>query len=287
MRFRPGVQFAFLVAISLVLGWRALAECSELAARNEAYTHMLLILPLFVGMACLTQMRQGSVPRPAAVPGSTVLAAGLVLGAVAWLATGWPADVRLATSMLALVTWWIGGVVFCFGTHTSRSLLFPLCFLYWLVPIPDAGLEWIVQLLQKESALATRVFFTLVGVPVTQDGTLLSLPTLDIEVAPECSSIRSSMVLVVTTMVLGHLFLRSWWRKSLLILAAIPLAAAKNGLRIFTIAQLGLYDPKYFDGELHHRGGIVFFGVAVVTTILFLWVLRRTEHRTEQILRPL
>jgi exosortase len=120
--------------------------------------------------------------------------------------------------------------------------------------------------------------FRVAGVPVTQDGIMLSIPNLDIEVARECSSIRSSLMLVVTTMVLAHLFLRSWWRKALLIAAAIPLSVGKNGLRIFTIAELGTrVDPGFLTGKLHHQGGILFFGLSVIAVGALLGVLRRTE----------
>ena len=140
--------------------------------------------------------------------------------------------------------------------------LFPLCFLFLMVPIPKFALNWIVEFLQQQSAVAARLMFRAAGVPVTQDGIMLSIPGLDIEVARECSSIRSSLMLVVTTLVLAHLFLRSWWRKVLLVAAAIPLSVAKNGLRIFTIVELGTrVDPGFLKGKLHHHGGIIFFGL--------------------------
>ncbi len=107
---------------------------------------------------------------------------------------------------------------------------------------------------------------------------MLSIPGLDIEVARECSSIRSSLMLIVTTMVLAHLFLRSRWRKILLIAAVIPLSVAKNGLRIVTIGVLGTrVDPGFLNGKLHHNGGILFFGLSVVSVGAVLWVLRRSE----------
>jgi exosortase/archaeosortase family protein len=85
-------------------------------------------------------------------------------------------------------------------------------------------------------------------------------------------------MLVVTTMVFAHLFLRSWWRKVLLVAAAIPLSVAKNGFRIFTIAELGTrVDPGFLYGKLHHNGGILFFGIAVVAMGALLCALRRTE----------
>jgi exosortase len=126
--------------------------------------------------------------------------------------------------------------------------------------------------------LAARVLFLAAGVPVTQHGLILSIPNLDIEVASECSSIRSSLMLIVIAMVLAQLFLRSPWRKALVVAAAIPLSVAKNGLRIFTIAELGTrVDPGFLTGKFHHHGGIVFLGIAVVAVCAVLWALRKGE----------
>jgi exosortase/archaeosortase family protein len=83
---------------------------------------------------------------------------------------------------------------------------------------------------------------------------------------------------VITTLVLAHLLLGSWWRKSLLVAAAIPLSFVKNGIRIFVISELGTrVDPSFFDGRLHRHGGIVFLTIALGAVVALLWVLRRTE----------
>src|SRR5208282_1988017 len=282
------LAFAFLCAGSILFWWRPLVVTLGLALSNEAYTHILLILPL---SAALIYMSMGSKyedskalridPQPSPRIGAVLLALALLIGCYAsWGMRAAPDDVRLSLGMFALVTWWIASVLLCFGARTFQLFLFPLCFLFLMVPIPQAALNWIVEFLQQQSALAARILFRAVGVPVTQDGIMLSIPNLNIEVARECSSIRSSLMLVVTTMVLAHLFLCSWWRKALLVVAAIPLSVAKNGLRIFTIAELGTrVDPGFLDGKLHHHGGIVFFGIAVVAVVALLWTLRRTEFR--------
>jgi len=207
--------------------------------------------------------------------------AALIACCAKWIIVTAPDDVRLSFAMLALVIWWIASVLLCFGVKAFQSLLFPLCFLALLVPIPNFALSRIIEFLQQESALAARILFQLARVPVTQDGVVLSIPKLDIEVAQECSSIRSSALLVVTTLVLAHLFLRSWWRKLILVAAAIPLSVAKNGLRIFTIAELGTrVDPGFLHGRLHRQGGIIFFGLSVAGIIVLLWIFRRNDFRT-------
>jgi exosortase len=120
----------------------------------------------------------------------------------------------------------------------------------------------------------------LAGIPVEQRGLLVHIPGLTLEVAPECSSIRSSLLLLVTTMVLAQLLLRSFWRKALAIAVAIPLSIAKNGLRIFALAVLATrVDPAFLDGNFHRHGGIIFFLIALAAIFLLLWILRRSEDK--------
>ena len=271
--------FIFLCALSIAFWWRPLIATFRLALANDAYTHILLILPLSAALLYMGTRECRIELRPAPAAGAPLLLLALAIGLVArWRTLGVTGDVQLTLDMLALVIWWIASVLLCFGTRTFQAFLFPLCFLFLLVPIPDFALTRIVEFLQQQSALAARFMFRLAGVPVTQDGFMLSIPDLDIEVAQECSSIRSSLMLVVTTMVLAHLFLRSGWKKALLIAAAVPLSFAKNGLRIFVIAELGTrVDPGFLSGRFHHHGGIVFFGIALLAVGALLWLIRRTE----------
>jgi exosortase len=181
--------------------------------------------------------------------------------------------------MFALVLSWIGAFELCFGSRASRLVSFPLCFLFGLVPPPQHLLVTIVALLQQGSAWTAYLFFAAFGIPVSKDGVLLTIPGLTLQVAQECSSIRSSLMLLVTTMILAHLLLRSPWRRVLLIALAIPLSVAKNGLRIFTIAMLGTHvDPGYLTGRFHHQGGIVFFAIALFGIFAVLWILQRGDE---------
>jgi exosortase len=269
--------FPLLLLASFILWRHALAGTLSLALENEAYTHILLILPV---SCALIYVKRSAAARfePCMAAGISVLAAAILITAGAKYAASLPGDIRLSLSMLALVTWWIGSVILCFGTQAFRSFLFPLCFLFLLVPLPMIVVNSMVEFLQRESALSARILFRLIGVPVTQDGVVLSIPGLDIEVAQECSSIRSSLMLVVTTMILAQLFLRSWWRQILLVAAAIPLSIAKNGLRIVVIGELGTrVDPGYLTGGFHHHGGVVFLSLGIAAIVALLLLFRRTE----------
>lgn len=273
--------FAFMCGVSLIVEWRAISATFSLALNREEYTHILLVLPIVGALTFLDRHMLKSSPKPGLGWGSAFCLASVTIAALAKWGTGFQPDTRLSLSMLALVTWWAGAFLLCFGIRLARTFLFPLGFLLWMVPIPPFLLAHIITFLQQWSAFTAQLLFTAVGVPVSQDGFFLTIPGLTVEVAKECSSIRSSLMLVVTTMVLAQLQLRSFWRKALLTAVAVPLSVAKNGLRIFVIAMLGAkVDPAYLTGRLHHQGGIIFLLIALVVIVLLLWILRKGEPRS-------
>jgi len=270
---------ALLWAVTLLIGWRPLVDTFALALRDDEFTYILLILPVSAALIFLEWQFLRTMLAFGVRTGSVFLAISVLLAcsALVWSAS-LPSDARLSIRMFALVLSWIGAFVLCFGDRASRSVLFPLLFLFGLVPLPQLVLNGIVAFLQIGSAWAAHLFFAAFGVPVVQDGVLLTIPGLTLQVAQECSSIRSSSMLLVTTMVLAQLILRSPWRKALAIGCAVPLSIAKNGLRIFSIAMLGTQvDPVYITGRFHHQGGIIFFAIALIAIFALLWILRRGE----------
>jgi exosortase len=275
-RLPPLAKFGLLIAASLAADWRPLFDTFSLALRRDEYTHILLIIPISLALMYTEWPSPRTDRKPDGWIGLALLLVAAVIGLVSLREAS---DVRMFWSMVTLVTWWLGSFEVSFGASTFRSLLFPLCFLFWLVPLPLLELNKTIAFWQSGSALSASVLFSAVGVPVSQNGVVLSIPGLNLEVAQECSSLRSSLMLVVTSMVLAHLFLRSNWRKAVVIAAAIPLSIAKNGVRIFTIAMLGTrIDSGFLHGNLHHNGGIVFFSMALAAILLLLWLLARGEH---------
>jgi len=93
---------------------------------------------------------------------------------------------------------------------------------------------------------------------------------------------------MITSLVAGHLFLRSAWTKAVLTLATLPLLIVKNGIRIVTLSLLSVYvDPSFLTGRLHHQGGILFFLLALAILAPVLWLLQKSErlakHRTNAV----
>ena len=280
-RVQSYLSYALFVAVSCGVWWQPLARTFSLAMHNDDYTHLLLILPISASLIVLEwRSRKPAIRANFRASVLLLLAAVFTAGWARWWAVGLSDDGRLSLSMLAVVLWWIASFVICFGGRFSRLCLFPLVFLLWMVPIPSFALSKVVEFLQAESAVAARLMFLLIGVPVSHQGFVLSIPGVNIEVARECSSIRSSVMLLIASMVLSQVSLRSPWCKAAVIAATVPLSIAKNALRIVTLSMLGTrVDPAFLTGRLHHQGGIVFFMISLAVLVLLLWILRRAEER--------
>jgi exosortase len=246
-------------------------------------SHILLILPVSVALIASQRDRVFGNVR-------YCLPAGLVFGllgsASAWMASHPAAadpDDALSLRMSLFVGCCITGFILCYGMSALRVAAFPMLFLFFIVPIPDFIFERVIWFLQRGSTDAAVLLLKAASIPVVRDGFILSLPVFDIEVTRECSGIRSSLVLLVVALVLGHLFVRSNWRRCLLVLLVLPIAIIRNGLRIFALSALGtLAHPSYLDGDLHRFGGIPLFALSLGVLMLTIWWFRKSESGTLQ-----
>ena len=190
-------------------------------------------------------------------------------------------DQCLSGAMLAIVLLWLGGFLMCYGVTAWRRAAFSLLFLLLMVPLPPTLLERSILLLQQGSTEIAYLLFRVVGVPVLRQGFLLTVPGVTIEVAKECSGIRSSVALVITCLLAAHLFLRTRCKLSVFVLLAFPLAIIKNAIRITTLTLLAVYvDPSFLTGSLHHEGGFVFFLLALAILAPVLMALAKVREES-------
>jgi exosortase len=202
--------------------------------------------------------------------GALIMLAGLATAGVAAVSlTGLGAGWRQALEMLGLVTVWTGCFVLCFGNKASRAAVFPLLFSLLLVPLPPPLMAKSMDCVRHGSADVTGFLFAVAGVPVIRRGMTFSLTRLTFEVATECSGIHSSIALFIAVLLASYFCLKPAWKKALLVPLVFPIVSFTNGLRMFVIAMLSNYvDMSLFYGNLHHKGGILFFALALALLAL-------------------
>jgi exosortase len=142
-------------------------------------------------------------------------------------------------------------------------------------------MEKTISVLLAGSTAASHMLFKLTGIPFLKEGSVFHLPGMSIQVAKECSGIRSSLGLFITAILAGRLFLRTGWRKFILILFVYPITVLKNGIRIVTLSSLAVYVDERFITQsfLHRSGGFLFYIPALVLLGIVLWWLRRSEPK--------
>jgi exosortase len=280
--FRHALFGLLVVAVSLIV-WRSLNALAIAAYDDDQYSHTLLVLPVSLALIVVKLKRTPIMPRYSGIIGTM----WILLAALIWSACKFKPELRApygpSIDVLVLVICWLGLVIAFYGPQAFKTLLFPLLLLFLMVPIPHPEMGEIVGGLQIASTYATFLLFKVAGVPVLANGFTISLPGFDIEIAKECSGIRSSIVLVVTALIVQHFRLRSGWTKAVFVLAVVPLAIAKNAVRIFTLSMLAIkVDPGFLNGRLHREGGIVFYLLAVAGLLIGLRVLQTVERHQER-----
>ena len=172
---------------------------------------------------------------------------------------------ELFLSRSSLVFLLAGLVIFFWGWSMLRAVLFPLAFLFLMIPIPSIVFSQITFPLQILASKLAAWTLPLLGVPVLREGNVINLPAMPLEVAEACSGIRSLLSLTALAIMYGYLMEKRISVRVLLALASIPIAVAANGFRIVGTGLLVQYwDPDKAEGFFHAFSGWLIFVVSLL-----------------------
>ena len=257
-----GILAAFLyrhIAVKLVTDWRDLPDFSHgflipffaafLLWDKREKLRTLSIQPSWIGLVLV-------------VPALFELLLG-VLGA----------DLFLQRTSFVLL---VAGIVWTLlGSAFLRELKFVLFILLLAIPLPTILYNRITFPLQLRASELASGLLQLVGVPVLRDGNVIQLPAMPLEVAEACSGIRSLMSLFTVAVIYGYFLERTNWRRTILVLSAIPIAVAANVVRIFgTGICVQYWNPEKALGFFHEFSGWLMFLVSLIC-LYFVHILMR------------
>ncbi len=268
----------FIIAALLMI-YTPLKDLLDTAANREYYSHILLIPFVSIYLIYLKRKEIYSDKVYSFGVGASVMLIGIILYA-AGRSLGASLNQNDFTSLITFsaLALLLGAFISAYGVSAFRKALFPLLFLGFMIPIPSLLMSGIIYFLQVGSTEFTNILLTVTGVPFFREGFVFNLTGMSVEVAKQCSGIRSSLALLITALLAGHLFLNTGWKKVILAVSIFPIAMFKNGIRIVTLTLLGTYvDPRILQSSLHREGGIPFFIVALLLLAPVLFFLRKSE----------
>ena len=273
-------QAAVLIGLVGFLYYPVLAKLIHDWWNDPDFSHGFFV-PLFSAFLIWTQREKLArmTSRPA-WSGLAVVAGSLFL----FIAGMFGNDLFFPRVSLILL---LGGLVALFwGWGHFRATFFPWAFLFLMIPIPAVLLNQITFPLQLLASRLASDVLPLFGVPVLREGNIIHLPAMPLEVAEACSGIRSLLSLSTLAVIYGYFLDSKLWRRCLLVVAALPVAVAANGMRIVgTGLAVQYWDPAKALGFFHEFSGWVIFVVSLILLFAVHGALRLLGPR--DVVQPL
>jgi exosortase A len=250
-----------LGAMALLFGWTLFLYRDTAMAmvtiwwRSETFTHGFLVPPIVLWL--VWRQRQAiAALTPAPKAGPFLLVAG---AAFAWL-LGELVAVNSVTQ-LAFVALLVLSVPAVLGLQVTRLIIFPLCFLFFCVPVG----EFLMPLFMDWTANFTVIALRLSGIPVYREGLQFVIPSGNWSVVEACSGIRYLIASLTVGTLFAYLNYQSTQRRVLFVMVSIVVPVVANWLRAYMIVMLGhLSGNKLAVGVDHLIYGWLFFGVVIM-----------------------
>jgi exosortase C (VPDSG-CTERM-specific) len=281
----PGRNFRTTALLVTGVFALPLYELLRLSLKSELHSHVLLI-PLvswYVWRFLDSPHSHPTFTPPKGFSTGAILAGILGLAAVAVylylrIQSGLPLTEYLWAGIVGYLMMLLTVALRTIGWARLQEHKFALFFLFFFIPLPVVVTDFMSIALQHGSAEVSDWTLQMSGLPMLRDGMIFRLPGLTIQVAEECSGVRSTLVLFITSLIAGKMFLRSGWKRAVLAGLTLPLGLLRNALRITVLSWLSVnVDQDIINGPLHHQGGPIFFVISLLPLFGLLWYFKRSD----------
>ena len=170
------------------------------------------------------------------------------------------------TSIIVVIA---GLVLLMLGREFLRVLLFPIAFLFFMVPLPAIIVNAVAFPLQLFAAKTATFCLYNFGIPVLREGNVIVLAGTTLEVAEACSGIRSLQALLALGTVYAYFTQHVMWKRWTLVLLSIQIAIAANAFRVTGTGVLTHYwGVEAAQGFYHTFEGWLIFVVAFALLLI-------------------
>jgi exosortase A len=234
------------------------------------YSHCFLIIPISAWL--IWGMRDELMAATPSLTPKALLAVPPIL--LVWLAAKFATinEVR-QFAVVALVQ---VAILTMLGTRIYRRILFPVLFLFFLVPVG----QYLIAPMQRFAAKFTDIGLTLLGVPHYTEGTLIELANGRYEIAEACAGLRFLIATMTLGVLFAHLTYRKWWKIGLFLVSCVVVPLVGNGLRCIGIIMLAhLTNNQVAVGADHLVYGWIFN--MLILAVLFVIGVRFRDPEPE------
>jgi exosortase len=240
--------------------------------RSEDYSHGFLIIPL--SLYIIWQKRE-NLRRTTLAPDWT----GLALAASAvglFLVAEFAGISTLAYASIIPIL--VGSILYLWGPHVLKQLLFPIAFLVFMIPVPGQVYYAVTFPLQLFVSALSTLIGQFLNIPIYREGNIIHLPEHTLQVVQACSGLRSMISLLTLSAVLAYLALESNFLRFVLFISGVPVAILVNVVRVVCMIMAFHYlDLDFTEGTVHTFFGAAIFLLAIVFLLALKGVLSRWD----------
>lgn len=178
---------------------------------------------------------------------------------------------------LMLVVSLISLIWYYFGIKLVKILLFPLVFLFFMVPVPVSLVNDITLPMKTFATNMAAPLIRLFDIPVFQEGNIIHLSTCTLEVAEACSGIRSIVSMIMLSTLFAYMMKNNNYKRLILVLFSPVIAIVANILRVSGTGILAHhYGEKVARGYVHEFSGFLVFGFGLTVLFLLFSILNKS-----------
>jgi len=260
--------------VALLFGGR-FAQLVGVWLKDPNYSHGFFV-PLISGWLAWRYLEKAGRPGAGEVgPGVASLVAGCITHLFA-------VTLGLAVIDFIALAMVLRGLAVCVGGRPWASgFTFPILFLFFMFPLPGLLTAMAALWLQNWVSACSAAVLELFTVCYRRGHSLLLAGVNEpLVVAAECSGLRQIVAFVALGALIGYLGLRTGWGRTLLLLAAVPVAILANVTRVLLMAAGAIFfGTGWLSGWLHTAPALVTLPLGLALFGLVAWGVSSLEGK--------
>lgn len=228
-------------------------------ARDSYYSHGILVPLVTIFLIWQKKEQLKETPYEESPWGIRLIVLGIIIHLISSLLRVY------FTSGFSLLIVIAGIINYFYGKKVLHIIIFPIAFLFFMMPLPLVVITNISFQLKILAAQIATFLLNEMRIPAIREGSIIKMRSVYVIVDDVCSGLRSLISLAALGSIFAYWMKGSLNKKVLLFLSTIPIAVITNVVRvIFLSAVSEIWGLKYADGLVHDISGFLVFGLAFI-----------------------
>ena len=267
------ILITFVLVFLPVWGWLI-----NIWSNSDDYSHGFFILPISLYIIWMKKDELADIETNPSLIGLALMIISLLLYILGQYGS------ILTLSPITMIFFIISCIVYLYGFTMVQALIFPLFFLFLMIPIPTQIYSALTIPLQLFVTQITVELARCFSIPILREGNVIQLADTTLQVVNACSGLRSIISLFALCTIFGYFTLKSNILRVILCSSCVFIAIFINIIRVLSMVLSHHY--FHYDlthGPLHTAFGVFIFCFSLIAVYIIQLLLSYGEKQFVQI----